>query len=155
MSTINIVLSYSELRLAAEVGIQREASNVRQNRKHLNNFDGPAWSNHIEGACGEMCLAKHLNVYWNGNVGDLDAHDVAEFEVRTARYHDRDLWLFDRDRDEDKFVLVTGRAPNFVLRGWITAAEGRACGDVREYVKDRPLLYVPQSALHPMKTLMG
>lgn len=148
-------LTYSEMRLAAEIGVQRQAQNIRDGRRDrygLSSEDG-GWTPHIEGAAGEMAVAKYLKLYWNGAVGNLKADDVGGFQVRTRSRHHYDLIIHPEDADEKRFILVTGRAPDFIIRGWITGAEGKAVGRWDDPAKDRPAFFVPQSALHPMDLL--
>lgn len=56
------------------------------------------------------------------------------------------------DPDDRPFVLVTGVAPKFVLRGWIWGRDGK----LEKYWGERnnngrPAFFVPQSALQPMR----
>ena len=38
------------------------------------------------------------------------------------------LVVHDEDDDEARYVLVTGRAPTFEVRGWVTVGEARRLG---------------------------
>lgn len=138
---------------AATVGLRRQIMNLRAERCDRYGFNGDAWAVHIEGACGEMAVAKLLNRYWCGNLGDLDAADVGKLQVRTRSKHSYELILHPADADEDAWILVTGIAPEYRVHGWVTGVEGKK----EEYWKDpaggRPAFFVPQDALRPMGEL--
>ena len=80
------------------------------------------------GACGEVAVAKAMGRYWGGSVntfksiGDLVS---VGWEIRTRAEHSYDLIIRDDDQDDRVFVLVTGKAPNYVVRGWIKAGDAK------------------------------
>jgi hypothetical protein len=141
---------------ACLVGCTREIDNLRakrQDRYGAEASDG--WCKHVQGACGEKVLAKYLGRYWTGSLGNLQARDVAGYQVRASARWDASLILHDGDADEHTFVLVTGSGPRFCLRGWIVGRDGKQ----RRWWKDpqggRPGYFVPQSALQLMSKLAG
>lgn len=146
-----IVLSPVEMEIAAHVGARRQLENLIKHRQDAHGAprDG-GWSLHIEGAAGEMAVAKWANRHWNGNLGDLDADDVGRLQVRTRSRHDYELILHPSDPDDRAFILVTGLAPCFVLRGWIWARDGKRQEWWRDPAGGRPAFFVPQSVLRPM-----
>lgn len=147
---VNIELTASELRVAALVACDRQIENLFKGRTDAHGFKADGWEIHIQGAAGEMAVAKWTRKYWSGNLGDLGADDVCKLQVRTRSRHDYELILHKSDPDDRAFILVTGLAPRFVLRGWIWARDGKR----EEYWKDpaggRAAFFVPQSALRPM-----
>lgn len=147
-------LTAHEIFHAALVGVTRQIDNLRNHR--LDRYGASTeegWRLHIEGACGELAVARYFDRYWSGNLGNLQAPDVGAFQVRTRPRPDGNLILHPSDADDEEFVLVTGTAPRFELRGWIRGAEGKR----QEFWKDpaggRPAFFVPASALHPMEAL--
>lgn len=100
-----------------------------------------------------MAVAKHLNRYWNGALGNLKADDVSSIQVRTRTKHSYDLIVHPDDPDEKVFVLVTGLPPRFRVHGW---AIGAFCKDMKHW-KDpaggRPAFFVPKSELIQMSEL--
>jgi hypothetical protein len=144
---------------AAHIGLIRQLQNINKGRKDsygAETMDG--WGIHIEGACGELVVAKVLNIFYNGNIGDLSACDVnneeRNIEVRTRSNHRYDLILHPKDKDENVFILVTGKAPLYKIRGWILAKEGKK----KKYWSDpsgknRPAFFIPQKDLKPIKEL--
>jgi hypothetical protein len=154
--TVAVRLTYSELLQAAQVGVQRRVQNIKTTRAERPTYglgqDG-AWSCDVEGAAGEMAVAKWRGVYWNGALGNLGADDVGELQVRTTTHPRGRLILHDRDNPEKVYVLVRGHAPSFELVGWIRGRDGMR----REYWSDpangRPAYFVPEEALHSMQEL--
>jgi hypothetical protein len=146
-----VELTPVEMEIAAFVAAKRQVENLTKCR--IDAYGAPkdsGWSLHIEGAAGEMAVAKWSGRYWNGNLGDLGADDVGRLQVRTRSRHDYELIIHPSDRDDRAFVLVTGLAPNFVLRGWIWGREAKREEWWRDPAGDRPAYFVPQSALRPM-----
>ncbi len=151
---MNVVLSWSEVLFAAHVGVARRVNALRNNRKAAYGCtDDDAWDKDIEGACGEIAVAKALGIYWNGSIGDL-AVDVGPYQVRTTGLEHGCLMLHKKDEDDKQFILVTGRAPRMRIVGWIFAGDGKR----DEWWKDptrkgRPAWFVPQAALKDFATL--
>jgi hypothetical protein len=152
---MHVKLSFSEMKMAAAVGITRHIAALQDGRndKHgAKKEDG--WSNHIEGACGELAVAKLYNVHWPGSVNAFKSPDLgALIQIRTRSRHDYDLIVRDDDLDGDVYILVTGVAPDFAVRGWILGSDAkqqkwRAAHGGREVA-----FFVPQGALHPMEAL--
>ena len=153
---MDVTLTWPELQIAAMIGVQRHVMNLKEDWKDFTNKPADRnWQNHVEGAAGEMAVAKAFGFYWSGSVGDRKAKDVGGLQVRTRSRTDYDLILHDHDNDGDRFVLVVGLAPRFSLVGWIYGHEGKK----REYWKDpareRPAYFVPQAVLHSMDELMS
>lgn len=146
-----ITLTDSELKLAATVAIERNIENIFEGRKHAHGFGGSnGWDNHIEGAAGEMAFAKFANKFWSGNIGNLDANDVGRVEVRTASDHNRRLIIHKRDPDDRAFVLVTGLAPTFRIRGWIWGEDAKQDRYWKDPAGGRPAYFVPHQELKPL-----
>ena len=149
---MKVSLTPSELYMAANVGCLRQCTNLRDGRKHRHGADpSQAWSNHIEGACGEAAVAKALGIYWNGAIGNHKAKDVGKHQVRTTSYPDGSLILHKDDPDEDLFLLVTGIAPDYEVRGWIQGFEGKNLKHWATHT-GRPAFFVPQEALSPLSS---
>ena len=147
---MKVYLTPSELYQAANVGCMRQCTNLRDGRKHRHGADASVgWSLSIEGACGEAAVAKALGIYWSGSLGDFKAKDVGKHQVRTTHHPDGCLILHKTDLNEDIFLLVTGLAPEYELRGWTQGFEGK---HLKHWRTDtgRPAFFVPQEALYPM-----
>ena len=149
-----IELTAAEVLLAATVGLHRHVAAIRRGLPDRHGHDGAGWNLHIEGACGEMAVAKALNVFWTGSINAFkNGGDVGHLQVRTRSRDFYDLPVRPDDKQTDVFVLVTGLAPRFEIRGWILGAEARR-DDWQQTYGDRPAAwFVPQSALNPIATL--
>ena len=153
---IEVSLTPDELWQAVAVGAHRRISCLfgRQNPQHYDAPDGDEWATEIESCCAEIAVSKHLGVYWSGGVfdGERAAHDVAGRQVRHTVYHTGKLIIYPEDKPEEKFVLVTGKAPNYVIRGWAFAMDAQCKG--RDHVwwtspknKRSPSWWIPQESL--------
>jgi hypothetical protein len=140
---------------AAQVGVMRQVQNLKRGRADAYGAStSMGWQYHIEGAMGEMAVAKAFNLYWNGNLGNLSAGDVGDIQVRTSSRTNGDLIMHPRDRDKDRFILVTGGNGDYNLRGWVLGSEGK----LQEYWRDpaggRPAYFVPQGKLRNFFTFL-
>lgn len=148
-------LSLSEMHLASVIGLQRALDAIRNDRQGRYGADNDAgFDLHIIGCAGELALAKHLNVFWNGAFGDLSAADVwKHYQVRaTTRFETGRLLLHREDKDDQPFVLVRARLPLVVLVGWIFGRDGKQ----QQYWNEqtgRPCFFIPAHALHDMHEL--
>ena len=151
---IEIVLTWAEVMIGGTVGIMRQVKNLKDGRE--DRYGAPkdkGWTLHIDGACGEQALAKHLKMYWSGNLGNFRAADVGSLQVRTTQYHNGHLLLHDDDKDDDIFVLMTGLVPALRIRGWCFAKEGKMDDFKKDPLGGREAYFVPQEILRPMATL--
>ena len=153
MSAVPVTLTWFEAAMASEVGRMRHLSAIKANRPDRHGFEGAGWNVHIEGACGELALAKVLGVYWDGSVDTFDAPDVGRLQVRTRSEHDYELIVRPTDSDTSRWVLVTGRCPRYVVRGWISGQEAKRPQWLRTHGGRPPAHFVPHAALHPISTL--
>ena len=149
-----VTLTESELRLAVEVGVQRRMLALRIARKDRGTFlYGDYWGADIEGACGEMVIAKLFGIYWSGDFGNIKADDVGRLQVRTTGHSDGHLLLHEWDKDDRPYILVTGSAPTFKVVGWIMAADGKRQEWWKNPSGKKASFWVPQAALRPMSEL--
>jgi hypothetical protein len=63
------------------------------------------------------------------------------------------LLLHANDKDDRKYILVTGTAPNYQVHGWILGADGKH----PKYYKEHPVIgqrfFVPQADLISLGSL--
>tara|TARA_R110000803_G_C11989495_1_gene321960 strand:- start:9029 stop:9499 length:471 start_codon:yes stop_codon:yes gene_type:complete len=150
MKSTTVVLTPSEMVLAASAGVMRNVKNINAKLKDAYKADpNQGWQMHIEGALGEMALAKFLGLYWPG-VGKMRGTDVGEVDVRTRSRADYELILHEKDPDDRVFWLLCGNNGRYDVKGWILCADGKR----QEYWSDpsgknRPAFFVPQSKLNP------
>lgn len=154
MTTARITLTEQELEYAAMIGAKRHYESVIHGRKHnppLKADDIGLWL-HIEGACGELAVAKWSGKYWGGDICTFKAADIGErVQVRTRSKHDYDLIVRDNDNDEHAFILVTGVGIDFTLRGWIWGRDAKRPEFLKTYGGRPAAYFVPQSELRPMR----
>lgn len=154
---IRVSLEWYEVRLAAQVGVERNVQSIKDGRTPSAAFstkDG-AWEIHVQGACGELAFAKATNRYWDGSVNRFgNTGDVGPIEVRTRSRHDYDLLVRPGDSDESVFVLVTGLAPHFQVHGWLRGEEAKRRDWLCAFGGRPPAYFVPKSVLNPVEALL-
>lgn len=150
---MNITLAPHEMAIAAWVGVRRNIESRRRGLPDKHGLSGEGWNEHIEGAGGELAVAKMLNLYWDGSINTFKRADLAGVQVRTRSHHGYDLLVRPDDSPEDAFVHVTGRMPHYRIHGWMTGAEAMQDRWMAHH-GDRPAAYfVPRSELRPIQTL--
>lgn len=155
---ISIKLTYSEMQVACLIASQRQIQNMKFKAKgaHGNTFsDMDSFSKHVMGCIGEMAAAKYLNKYWCGAIGDYNAGDVGNYQVRSTMYKkDTRLILHPEDEGEAWVLALVNADCSCDLLGWTDAKSGKNKDYWCDYGKTgRPAFFVPQSALQPMETL--
>lgn len=147
---IEVTLSWFEVNMAAQQGIIRHVQALKAGRQDAHGFNGDGWGAHIDGALGELALAKALDAYWNPvlsyqarQVGDVGAH-----QVRMTARPDGSLIVHEDDRDDADYWLVVGTAPRYLVIG---SRLGLRCKEPRFWREDtgRPAYFVPQAELTP------
>lgn len=141
--------------MAAQAGTRRRIEALRLGRVPVygDTKVHAEWGVDIEGAAAEMAVAKSFNLFWTPVVREPKELDgdvgfgLQALQVRSTPRDNGRLILHDRDADDAVFVLVTGRLPEFHIRGWTTGREGKQArfqhpGD------GRPAYFVPQESLH-------
>ena len=143
-----VTLAWHEYAMASEIGRLRQLAAIRRGSADQHGFNGLGWSEHIEGACGEMAVSKLLGVYWDGGIDTFKLPDIgSNVQVRTRSLHNYELIIRSNDSNDDIFVLVTGRCPSYRVWGYVLGREGKR----QEYLQThggRPAAYfVPHSRL--------
>jgi hypothetical protein len=151
-----VTLTEQELMMAAQCGCARNIASVLKGSKPAHGFnkDEGIWDIHINGACGEVAAAKYLGRYWSPTVNTYHAADLGKkLQVRTRSRHDWELNIRADDDPEHWFILVTGTAPTYNVRGWLPGREARIDAWLQNYGNRTPAWFVPQSALHDIDLL--
>ena len=152
----DITLSWFEAAMASDVGRMRQLAALKKGMRDQHGYDGLGWTEHIEGACGEMCVAKHLGVYWDGSVNTFKGDDLpGGAQVRTRSRHDYELIIRPNDDPNAAYILVTGKCPKYKIRGWIFAEDGRKDEWWKAYGGRPPAHFVPHDALRPIHELQN
>jgi len=124
--------------------------------RHLEDRHGAHgdWTLHIEGAAGEVAVAKATGRYWQASVNSFKTGgDVGKLQVRARSDHNYELLVRDDDPDEPPFVLVTGKAPHFWVRGWMYGWDAKRVEWRRNHGNREPAFFVPHEYLLPMEEL--
>lgn len=155
-----VTLTWAEMQLAYLVAGQRRIMNMKKGLSGRYGAPEGEGSEELDliAARGEMAVAKALNLFWTGTVGDYGAVDVGgmvEVRTRTKKWHA--LILHPGDNDNLPFVLADASSPPQIrLAGWIMARDGKRkefWGDPSG--KNRPAYFVDQEHLRPMEELVG
>lgn len=153
---MNITLTWYELQRAGVVAVDRYVRALRDGKpdKHGAKTDANGLGLHFEGAAGEMVFAKATGRYWSGSVDTYKTEgDVGPIQVRTRSSHTYELLVRKDDADEDRFVLVTGRAPSYRVVGWLTGREAKQPEWLQTHGGREAAYFVPHNALHALAQL--
>lgn len=150
---MKVTLTWYEVAMASHVGWMRQLKAMTAGKVDRHGYDGAGWSEHCEGACGEMALAKGLRIYWDGSVDTWAAHDLPGLQVRTRSKHDYELIVRPVDADDSPWVLVTGKAPSYWVRGWMLGSEAKRPEWMQSHGGRPAAYFVPHSALRPVDEL--
>jgi hypothetical protein len=161
-----VTLTLSEIVLGGNVGVMRQATNIRDRREHRYGLVDPeGFAGHIMGCHGEIALAKWRNAFWTGCIGKFNAADVGtKHQVRATTYSEGRLVVHEPpseannwrgDKPGDYFVCARVMLPQVHLVGWML---GRDAQD-QKYWKalparpNRPAFFVDNDDLHSMDDL--
>lgn len=148
-----VTLNWHEAAMASEIGRLRHLSAIKNGRRGRNGFAGGGWQEHIEGACGELAVAKFLGIYWDGSIDAFDKPDVGSYEVRTRSKPEYELIVRTNSKDASIFICVTGQCPTYMIRGWIEGKDAKKTEFLSNHGGFSPAYFVPHSALMPMSQL--
>ncbi len=150
---MKITLSWYELWIAGSIGLKRHIEALQKGLADKHGFNGDGWGAHVEGAAGEMAAAKAMNRYYSGSINTFREGDVGKLQVRTRSKDGYELIVRQNDRDDDYFVLVVGKCPEFTVVGWIRAREAKNPQWLREHGGREAAYFVPQGMLEPIETI--
>jgi hypothetical protein len=152
---ITVTLTWAEAEIAVTLGARRQLESLQKGLKDSYGFDGAdGWTVHIEGAAGEIAFAKHYGIYPVYSVGTFKAPDFGKnIQIRTRSNRKYDLLVRPDANDDDIYVLVLGKMPEYMIWGWMQAKEAKKEGWLETY-GGRPPAYFPQKEfLHDMSEL--
>lgn len=154
-----VSLTASEIKLALEVFGQRCAMNIDVGAKHKYGSEQNTHNEALDiiGTRGELAVAKCLNLYWSGSVGNYKAIDVGGLiEVRAVDDPSKRLMIHEEDKDTPPFVLAVQIKPTlWRLVGWMYGWEAKNPKYWSDPSgKNRPAFFVETADLHPMSDLV-
>jgi len=157
---IHVPLTWHEIVQATTVGCMRQIDSLKKKSKQGNNRPNKDnWTPHIEGACGELAVAKHCKGYWPGTVGNPDAPDVCIngvwYEVKTNCSRGKtDLIAMEKDTDVRPYIGVLCYLPDFYITGWLPADKVKIQKWWREGDPHRWAHFVPAGELRSINDLL-
>ena len=157
---MNVKLTWWEMLTAYHIASQRRVMNMQKGLAGRYGAPEKEGSEELDivSTRGEMAVAKGLNLYWSGSVGDYGATDVGGIvEVRTRTKDWHALIVHPQDKDEAPYVLVdASQTPVFRLVGWVYGKEGKQQKFWSDPSgKNRPAFFIDQVHLRPMDELVG
>lgn len=157
MKTVTYNLTGSEMHLAVMAGVQRALDAIRSHRQGRYGCEDTGFDYQINGCLGELTVAKHFGVFWNGSFRNLSAVDVGQrYQVRASTYDgpNAGMALHPPDRDDQPFIKAFVKLPQVTLMGWVFGREGKQSEFWGEKLqKGRPCFLVPHGVLHGMDEL--
>jgi len=126
-----VVLSLGEMQQGVAVGSRRQLDSVMAGNASVRQTpSGPSWTEHIEGALGEIAVAKLAGVYWDGGINTFGSPDLPGVQIRTRSRHHYEMIVRDKEsaggkNDNSRYVLVTGRSPFYIVQGWIWGKDAK------------------------------
>jgi hypothetical protein len=150
---VQIRLTKAETLAASVIGIMRNICALFDGRK-TKFGTGKDWHIHIEGACGEMAASKALGIHNPQSINNFTGPDLGSaIQVRTRSQDHYDLIVRPGDNPEEVYVLVTGTAPEYTVRGWIKGQDAQQDKWINDHGGHGSAWFVPQSALSPIEQL--
>jgi hypothetical protein len=147
---MKVRLSPEEVAMAASVAIHRGIDAIVHNRKNQHGFIGNGWTENIEGYGAELAVSKALNLYYSAGAGKgFKGADVSEkIQVRWASQDNYRLIVRAPDQTDHVYVLVTGEAPEYNIKGFIPGQYAKQDKYYSNPGNGRPdAWWVPQSDL--------
>ena len=155
-----IELTPGEAGIAVMVGVMRHMKAIAHGRRHYGNSK-EAFDKHIEGALGEAAFAKWSGLYWHPTIGDIDKPDFAGLEIRTTKHNNGHLFVYKKDPEDKRFVLITGHLMQrgqddnvCVWKGYVRGCmSGRIAKQSHYWDENRetPCYAIPQGDLSPVE----
>lgn len=155
MIAASSLLSLEAMRAAYREGLQRFDANVAKGRKHRFDPNDPNLRpNNGEARVAEVLGKTFLGLPFTNGLMEIDSNagDCPGWEIRWNDRRPPVCRVYPDERLELRYLLVSGRAPNQALRGWIAGADGR---DPRWWkaLLQRPGWEVPVDALRALSEI--
>ena len=150
-------ISHEEEWECARVALERVAE-INGRPDHISRFDKNLnFHDYIcqiaESIGAEYAVAKYFGIkdFDPRNSRFKRTADVGSIiEVKWTKYEAGSLIIGESDRNTDIAILVTGKSPNYYLKGWIPVAVAK---NQRWRRRDQPTYWVEQYNLHPIENL--
>jgi hypothetical protein len=154
---ITVTLTWSEICVATQIATMRRISNLRLGTARRYGYEDDynhVWQSEVISCLAEMAVAKHLDHFWCGSVGDYSAPDVNPiYEVRSTEWPDGRLILHPEDHDNAPYILARVNQSKVTLVGWLLGREGKREEWWTSVRPERYSFFVPNDELHDIGTL--
>jgi hypothetical protein len=145
---VTVKLTSAELMLGGNVGVMRRVASIQNGNNPNWHAKDSSWATDIDGALGEMAVAKHLGVYWEPSVNTFKAADLCGFiQIKSTNHSSGHLIVRDNDARHHLYVLVITAIPHCRLIGSIWGEDARQIGIQRNLDADAPCWWVSQEQL--------
>jgi hypothetical protein len=148
-------LTLPEILSATNVGILRHYESFKDGRKQDFTLDPNTniLFTDIEGALGELCVAKVRDRYFSATLNNFKDADLGkDVQVRTTSRHDFKLIVRSNDNPNHFYFLVTGMSPTFCVRGWMKGSDAMQDKYLKAPNGRPPAWFVPPTDLNPVTT---
>ena len=150
-----VTLSLAEMLHGTSLGVIRlyESHNHRGKHKHgfYNSSLDPLCIN-VQGAIGEIVVAKAQNLYFMPTVNTFKAADIgSNVQVRLRTKHEWQMIVRDDDDPDHIFVHVTGSGPVYCIRGWAYGKDVMKPEYRQNHGNRIESWFVPEEALKPFQ----
>lgn len=148
---MKVELNANEVLVATYIGSRRNAEASFRGRKARfpEKVAGELWGFHIESAHAELAVCKYLGIYWGFGVNTFHVEDVVNTNLEIRWSSREDLKV--RPDDKGIVVSVTGKCPNYEIKGWIKAQDAKQ--ERWKFNKEPVCYFVPHKELNPIESL--
>lgn len=125
---IVVTMCWSEVLIAAVVAAMRRIQNMKYKtkRRFSDGRHEPIWHTDAISCLGEMAVAKYLDHFWSGAIGNWEAADVSTFyQVRATDWATGRLFLHRDDKDHMPYILARVDDNKVTLVGWVYGRDGK------------------------------
>jgi hypothetical protein len=152
---MQIKLTLPEMLSASNAGTIRQYASDQRKSEYSDGFTGEKMTpltSHIEGAMGEVCVAKALGIHFPGSVNTYGKADLGDdIGVRTTNKENYGLLIYEKDNPNHFYYLVKGISPNYRVCGWIRGGDAKVDKYLSPHVNDKITIWrVSESDLNPM-----
>lgn len=150
---MKVELTQGELYSGAILGICRQHEALRKSSKDFAVSKESGYGLHCEAALAEMAVAKGLGLYFPATLNAYSKPDIPpNLQVKLRFGENDDMFVPTTCKEDELFILVTGRAPVYTIKGFCSGLEAKQY-PTRAPGGFRPAHLVPQSDLHPIETI--
>lgn len=154
---MQITLTLPEMLTGTNLGTIRQYASDKRGSKYSEGFTEEkmtALASHIEGALGEVCVAKALGLYFEPTVNTYGKADIGEdIGVRTTNKNGHGLLIRERDNPDHFYYLVIGSAPHYRVCGWVRGGDAKVDEYLAPHIEGKRRVWrIPEEKLNSIDT---